>query len=68
MDFLSYGIDYLCRIWLKMNIEKTKVMSINDQSNKIPIKIGSLNIEEIEDFTFLCSLISSDNVKTSKQD
>ena len=52
---------YAKQVGLKINIKKTKVMAVNDNSNRVPIKINDTNIEEVEDFTYLGSVISNDN-------
>ena len=45
---------------LKINVTKTKVMSIN-QGMTEPITIDDQPVENVEDFTYLGSIISSDN-------
>ena len=52
---------YARQVGLKVNIKKTKVMAVNDNSNRAPIQINDTSIEEVEDFTYLGSVISNDN-------
>ena len=49
------------QLGLIVNTQKTKIMAINDKSNKTPIKISDTNIEEVDNFTYLGSVISNDN-------
>jgi len=51
-------------VGLKINVTKTKVMSLHDKSSKTPITLNGDNILEVEDFTYLGTIISQDNGTT----
>jgi len=52
-------------VGLKINVAKTKVMSLHDKSSKTPITLNGDNILEVEDFTYLGTIISQDNGTTN---
>lgn len=51
-------------VGLKINVAKTKVMSMHDKSSKTPITLNGDNILEVEDFTYLGTIINQDNGTT----
>ena len=58
--FDSIHKNYAKQTGLNVNAKKTKVMSINTRNTK-PITINDLQVDSVEDFTYLESNISKDN-------
>ena len=48
-------------VGLKINAQKTKIISLNYKTSKQPITLKGDNIEEVENFTYLGTNISLDN-------
>ncbi|XP_063404386.1 uncharacterized protein LOC134687857 [Mytilus trossulus] len=48
-------------VGLKINAQKTKIISLNYKTSKQPITLKGDNIEEVENFTYLGTNISQDN-------
>ena len=54
-DLATYGK----QIGLNINSDKTEVMKINSKSNQ-PLTINNMNVEEVQEFTYLGSKITTD--------
>ncbi|XP_076090336.1 uncharacterized protein LOC143062556 [Mytilus galloprovincialis] len=48
-------------VGLKIDIQKTKIISLNDKNIKQTITLKGNNIDEVENFTYLGTNISQDN-------